>query len=69
MEAYVTVTDASGRILFRRPATADELAQALAAADDAERNARALLGTIAHERGLIAPDMSETPAPGDGEAA
>ena len=53
MEAYVTVTDAAGRVLFRRPATAQEIAEALRAADDAERNARAALTRIAEERGLL----------------
>ncbi|MBV8581957.1 MAG: hypothetical protein JO225_14030 [Candidatus Eremiobacteraeota bacterium] len=53
MEAYVTVTDAAGRVLFRRPATAQEIAEALRAADDAERNARAALARIAEERGLL----------------
>ena len=50
MEAYVTVTDAAGRVLFRRPATAQELAEALRAADDAEVRAREALAAIAAER-------------------
>ena len=54
MEAYVTVTDASGRVLFRRRATPQEIAEALRAADEAERGARATLGQIAAERGLLA---------------
>jgi hypothetical protein len=53
MEAYVTVTDASGRVLFRRRATAEEIAEALRAADDAERGARSSLAQIAEERGLM----------------
>ena len=53
LEAYVTVTDASGRVLLRRPATAEEIAEALRAADDAEQNARATLAEIAAERGLL----------------
>jgi hypothetical protein len=53
MEAYVTVTDASGRVLFRRPATAREIAEALRAADEAERNARETLAGIAADRGLL----------------
>ena len=56
MEAYVTVTDASGRMLFRRPATAGELAEALRAADDAERGARAALARIAEARFAFPPD-------------
>ena len=27
MEAYITVTDASGRVLLRRPATPEEIAE------------------------------------------
>jgi hypothetical protein len=54
-EAYVTVTDASGRVLFRRPATPDEIAEALRAADEAERGAREALLRIAEERGLTQP--------------
>jgi hypothetical protein len=55
MEAYVTVTDASGRVLFRRRATPAEIAEALSAADEAERGARAALTQIALERGLLPP--------------
>lgn len=47
------MTDASGRVLFRRPATAQEIAEALRAADEAERGARATLTQIAAERGLL----------------
>ena len=53
MEAYVTVTDAAGRVLIRRPATAEEIAEALRAADEAERGARAVLAEIAAERGMF----------------
>jgi hypothetical protein len=53
MEAYITVTDASGRVLLRRPATSEEIAEALRAADDAEQSARATLAQIAQERGLL----------------
>jgi hypothetical protein len=55
MEAYVTVTDASGRVLFRRRATPAEIAEALGAADEAERGAREALTQIAEERGLVPP--------------
>ncbi|MBV8579519.1 MAG: hypothetical protein JOZ86_02695 [Candidatus Eremiobacteraeota bacterium] len=58
MEAYVTVTDAAGRVLFRRPATAEEIAEALRAADNAERGARAVLAEIAAERGMLPPSAS-----------
>ncbi len=50
MEAYVTVTDAAGRVLFRRPATGEEIAEALVAADRAERNARETLADIGAQR-------------------
>ncbi|HTW86110.1 MAG TPA: hypothetical protein VMD91_18710 [Candidatus Sulfotelmatobacter sp.] len=56
MDAWVTVTDAAGRVLYRRPATAAEIADALRAADEAERSARATLVDIAVERGLVPPD-------------
>jgi hypothetical protein len=59
VEAYVTVTDASGRVLFRRRATPEEIAQALSAAHDAERGARETLAQIARERGLLAPADDE----------
>jgi len=55
VQAYVTVTDASGRVLFRRPATEVEIAEALRAAGAAERNARTALARIAEERGLTVP--------------
>jgi hypothetical protein len=53
MEAYITVTDAAGRVLLRRPATPEEIAEALRAADDAEQSARSVLAQIAEERGLL----------------
>jgi hypothetical protein len=56
MDAYVTVTDASGRVLFRRRASAEEIADALRAAEEAERAARETLARIAVERGLLAED-------------
>jgi hypothetical protein len=56
VDAWVTVTDASGRVLYRRRATAAEIAEALRAADDAEQSARATLVEIAVERGLVPPD-------------
>jgi hypothetical protein len=63
MDAYVTVTDASGRVLLRRPATAEEIAEALRVADDAERAARATLTEIAEERGLLRAAIR--PEPGE----
>jgi hypothetical protein len=56
VEAYVTVTDASGRVLFRRPATQPEIDEALHAAAEAERNAHDVLVQIAEERGMFSPD-------------
>jgi hypothetical protein len=60
VEGYVTVTDAAGRVLFRRPATAAEVGQALAAAADAERGAHAALERIARERGLLPAEREAT---------
>ncbi len=45
-EAFVTVSDAAGRVLFRRPATAAEVEEALAAAALAEREGAQALGRI-----------------------
>lgn len=56
MDAYVTVTDASGRVLFRRRASAEEIADALRAAEEAERAARETLARIAVERGLLSEE-------------
>ena len=63
MEAYVTVTDAAGRVLLRRPATSEEIAEALRAADGAEQNARATLSQIAEDRGLLRAHGAETTNP------
>ena len=48
--AYITVADASGRVLFRRAATADEVDEALRAADEAEREGQAAMERISAER-------------------
>jgi len=48
--AYITVADASGRVLFRRAATADEVDEALRAADEAEREGQAAMDRISSER-------------------
>ena len=50
--AYITVSDASGRVLFRRPATGDEVDEALRSADEAEREGQAAMDRIASERFL-----------------
>ncbi len=48
--AWITVTDAAGRILFRRPATDAELLAAQHAADDADAAAQDVMDRIAAER-------------------
>jgi hypothetical protein len=47
---YVTVTDAAGRVLFRRPATQAEIEEAMQVADAADSEAEAGLKRIAAER-------------------
>ena len=55
--AYVTVTDAAGRVLFRRPATESEIEEARQIAQDADAEAHGVLKAIAKEReaGALAP--------------
>jgi hypothetical protein len=48
--AYITVSDSSGRVLFRRPATGEEVEEALRAADEAEREGQEAMERIAAER-------------------
>ncbi len=48
--AYITVADASGRVLFRRAATADEVDEALRSADEAEREGQEAMDRISSER-------------------
>jgi hypothetical protein len=50
MSAYITVTDAAGNVLLRRPATEAEVISALRAADRAQIEARAAMERIARER-------------------
>ena len=50
MSAYVTVTDAAGRVLFRRLATQAEIEEAMQVADEADAEAQASLRRIAAER-------------------
>jgi hypothetical protein len=50
MGVFITVSDASGRVLFRRPATDDEVMSALAAVQTAEAEGRAAMERIAVER-------------------
>jgi hypothetical protein len=53
MTAFITVTDAAGRVLFRRPATEAEVMDALRAADTAEFEAQAAMDRIADERAYM----------------
>ena len=48
--AYITVTDAAGRVLFRRPATRAEVDEALRAAEEASRQGQAAMDRIAYDR-------------------
>ncbi len=48
--AYITVTDAAGRVLFRRPATAREVEDAMRSADEAGREGEAAMERIAYDR-------------------
>ncbi|GAC1407904.1 MAG: hypothetical protein NVSMB64_15350 [Candidatus Velthaea sp.] len=50
MSAFITVTDAAGRVLFRRPATDAEVLDAVRAAEAAEVEAKAAMDRIAAER-------------------
>jgi hypothetical protein len=48
--AYITVTDAAGRVLFRRAATPHEVEDALRSADLAQAEGEATMDRIAYER-------------------
>ncbi len=48
--AYITVTDAAGRVLFRRAATPNEVADALRSADSAQAEGEAAMDRISYER-------------------
>lgn len=63
--AYVTVTDAAGRVLFRRLATAAEIEEARQIAKDADAEAHAVLAQIAKDRQNTAapPPKLDEPAP------
>jgi hypothetical protein len=65
LPAYVTVTDAAGRVLFRRPATEAEVEEAIQVAQAADSEAQAVLGRIAAEREqvLAQPPALEQVAP------
>jgi len=71
--AYVTVTDAAGRVLFRRAATQAEIEEAIAVAQAADAEAEAALKRIAGRRTQVlptpAPPAAEEEAAEDEEAA
>ena len=48
--AYITVTDAAGRVLFRRAATPNEVDDALRSADSDQTEGEAAMDRIAYER-------------------
>ena len=48
--AYITVTDAAGRVLFRRAATPHEVADALRSADAAQSEGEAAMDRISYDR-------------------
>jgi hypothetical protein len=50
MGAFITVSDATGRVLLRRPATDEEVLGALWVARTAENESRAGLERIARDR-------------------
>ena len=51
--AFITVTDAAGRVLFRRAATQSEIDDATKAADVAEIEAQEAMERIAASRGYV----------------
>jgi hypothetical protein len=56
LPAYVTVTDAAGRVLFRRAATPAEVEEAIQVAKAAETEAAGVLKRIAKKRELTPPE-------------
>jgi hypothetical protein len=48
--AYITVTDAAGRVLFRRAATPSEVSDALRSADVAQAEGEAAMDRISYDR-------------------
>lgn len=64
--AFITVTDAAGRVLFRRAATPHEVSDALRSADAAQAEGEAAMDRIAYDR--LHSDLNAAPgapAPGD----
>jgi len=65
--AYVTVTDAAGRVLFRRLATEAEVEEARQIAGDADAEAHAVLKAIAknREHAAVAPPVLDEVEPAE----
>jgi hypothetical protein len=61
MSVFITVSDAAGRVLFRRPATDEEVTSAVRAAETAEREGQAAMERIAQERRAHEAAEAETP--------
>jgi SOS response regulatory protein OraA/RecX len=53
MSAFITVTDAAGRVLFRRPATEAEVREAVHAATIAEIESEAALARLYAEQAAM----------------
>jgi hypothetical protein len=60
MDAFITVSDAAGRVLFRRPATVEEVHTAVRAAEVAEFEAAAAMERIAQERAAYERDEAQS---------
>ncbi len=65
MGAFITISDASGRTLYRRPATDEEVRGALRAAQVADAEAHAALERMQTESRESEPDAVEGGSVGD----
>jgi hypothetical protein len=71
--AYITVTDAAGRVLFQRAATQNEVQDALRSADTAASEGEAAMDRIAHDRlepeitGPVIPSFADPEFPFEGD--
>ena len=63
--AILTVSDAGGNVLFRRPATDAEVSAARAAADEALREAQAALARLALDQSVAGQPLGLDPPKGD----
>ena len=61
MTAYITVTDAAGRVLFRRAATDGEVREAVRAAEHAELEGEEAMLQIAAERVRVESTEADQP--------